>query len=117
MMTTTADEMVAMQAAVKAMRDNPALATGLLAIPEDAERPEVLAREDGSTVIRWFERCCDSDAHADLWWVTQSADGHTINVDHFTATPSFPEQAMDTLKYVLQHRAGVDVHYRNQVTA
>jgi hypothetical protein len=113
---TPMDEMVAMQAAAKALRDRAPLITSLLAIPYDAERPEVLTKEDGSTVIRWFEPCCDDDSHADFWWVTQSADRRTVDVDHFTSEPSFTDRVLDTLKYVLQYQTGVNVNYCNQIT-
>lgn len=87
-----------------------------LAIPSAAVQADVLTNDDGSTVIRWLEQCFDDESHADLWWITQSADRRTVDVDHFTATPSYTDRVLDTLKYVLQYQTGVNVNYCNKVS-
>lgn len=96
---------------------SPPLVTSMLAIPDDAVQPEVLTKEDGSTVIRWFEQCCDDESHADLWWVTQSADRRTVNVDHFTSEPSHADYVLGVVQCVLRYQTGVNVNYCNQVVA
>lgn len=86
-----------------------------IVLPDGAEHLEILTKEDGSTVIRWFEPCCDDDSHGEFWWVTQSADRRTVDIDHFTPEPSYTDRVFDTLKCLLQYQSGVNVNYCNQV--
>jgi hypothetical protein len=85
------------------------MTNNVLAFPDGAESAEVLLHEDGSTVMRWG----GGDA-GDLWIVTLSSDGRTVDValsHNYRVVPELPD-VLETLSVVLRYHSGVNINLR-----
>lgn len=83
----------------------------MFAIPDEAQDVQVLLKDDGAAVIRWFAPSFWVEGQVDFWSVALAADRRAVDVviRYAGAYPPFLDQVLSIVCRVLQYSSGINV--------
>lgn len=90
--------------------------TNLVVLPDGAERAEVLAKDDGSIIVRWSEPSRGSGSEPSCCAVTLSPERRNFDVRYECAVGDWPTryiaEVLEMLRNALRYESGVGVNVK-----